>query len=370
MMRLSLRLALLGLATLAAGALRADEPAEPSEKQKLAEALVQRAEAAARVSLDPQFRGAVIRALAALSDEELAARAERGARLGPLALGDPTSQLVYSSVAPCRLIDTRVMGGSLAPGTVRDFKVVGTGLQGQGGQAAGCNVPAGRATAAVVNFVAVNPVGPGNLRSWAYAPSLPPPPDASIINFSPGFNIANAVVVTLCTAVPCDSDIRVRADASGTHLVADVVGYFERFPKEQIRTFLTPGTAVGIAEDVGATCVNVANAQVTVAAPVPGRIAVRANLRLGITHTPGLQDSMLLVISTTPTSCPSSQISRFRVPAGLPAGEYVDTVPVAASFDAATAGSYTYYVNAIMEEGPDGLDLAIVPLIDATFYPN
>ena len=103
---------------------------------------------------------------------------------------------------------------------------------------------------------------------------------------------------------------------------------------------------------------------------VAGRILVRANVRVGITHTPGTQDSMLLVVSTSPTTCPASQVSRYRSPAGLPAGEYVDTVPVSASFDAPAAGSYTYYINAIMEEGPDGLDLAIVPSIDATFYPN
>jgi hypothetical protein len=288
----------------------------------------------------------------------------------PLALGDLASQLVYTPVPPCRIIDTRVAGGSLAPAVVRDFKVVGTGLQGQGGEPAGCGVPAGRATAAVVNFVAVNPVGAGNLRAWAYAPSLPPPPAASLINYSPGFNIANAVVVPLCTVPTCDFDIRARADASGTHLVADVLGYFERFPKEQVRTFITTGTAVGIAEDVGATCVNVANAQVAVAAPGPGRILVNANVRVGITHAPGTQDSMLLVISTSPTSCPATRISRFRVSSAEAAGEYVDTVVVTGGFDAAVAGTTTYYVNAIMEEGADGFDLAIVPTIDAVFYPN
>jgi hypothetical protein len=288
----------------------------------------------------------------------------------PFALGDPTSQLVYTSVTPCRIIDTRLAGGSLAPGTIRDFKVVGAGLQGQGGEVAGCGVPAGRATAAVVNFVAVNPVGTGNLRAWAYGASLPGPPTASIINYSPGFNIANAIVVPLCTETPCDFDIRVRADASGTHVVADVVGYFERFPKEQIRSFVTSGTALAIPEDVGAVCVNVANAQVTVAAPGAGRILVQANLRVASTHVPGTQDSMLLVVSTSPTTCPSSRISRWRVAGPLPAAEYLDTVSVTGIFDIAAAGSYSYYINAIMEEGPDGLDLAIVPSIDAIFFPN
>ncbi|HEX6738325.1 MAG TPA: hypothetical protein VF310_08645 [Vicinamibacteria bacterium] len=293
-----------------------------------------------------------------------------GAPAGPLALGDATSQLVYTSVTPCRIIDTRVAGGSRAPNVPRDFRVTGTGLQTQGGEMTGCGVPVGRATAAVVNFVAVNPVGAGNLRAWAYSNPPAAAPNSSVINYSPGFNIANAIVVPLCTTLPCPLDIRVRADASGTHMVADVVGYFEPFPKEQIRTFLTQGTALGIPEDVGAICVNIANAQVTVAAPGAGRILVQANLRVASTHVQGTQDSMLLVVSTTPTSCPGSRISRWRVAAPLPAAEYQDTVSVTGVFDVSTAGSYTYYINGIMEEGPGDLDLAIVPNIDAFFFPN
>jgi hypothetical protein len=373
MTRLARRVAFVGLALLAAGPL-ASQPAEPSEKEKLAESLVQRAEAAVQRTLDPRFRAAVVRALVALDDEELAARAAAGPGLGPLALGDSGSQLVYTKVEPCRLIDTRIAGGSLAPGVARDFRATGAGLQGQGGSVAGCNVPFGTATAAAVNFVAVNPVGPGNLRAWAYDTPPPPPPAASILNYQsiPGFNIANELIVPLCTGTPvdCPFDFRVQADGSGTQLVADVLGYFERFPTEQVRSFTVPGSASPNADIISA-CANVASAQVVVAAPGPGRVVVRANVRVGLGHIGPSPDTMMLVINTSPTVCPPSSLSRVGLPAGAADGTYVYTVPVWATFPIPASGSFTYYVNAMMEPGSaTGDDSAIVPLIEATFHPN
>ena len=47
---------------------------------------------------------------------------------------------------------------------------------------------------------------------------------------------------------------------SNTHLVADVVGYFERFPKEQARSFIeftTPAHYGGL----GTPCTHVAGAR-------------------------------------------------------------------------------------------------------------
>jgi hypothetical protein len=160
--------------------------------------------------------------------------AEPAARPASL-LGAP-SELVYTPVAPSRLIDTRRAGGSLAPGSPRDFKVSGSGLQIQGGAPEGCGVPVSAAKAAVVNFTAVNPTGSGNLRAWAYSEPPEPAPVASIVNYAfvPGLNIANAIVIPLCDDdhTTCSGlDIRVQADNSGTHLVADVVGFFE-FPSD------------------------------------------------------------------------------------------------------------------------------------------
>jgi trimeric autotransporter adhesin len=145
----------------------------------------------------------------------------------PLALGDSTSDLVYTSLPPCRVLDTRVAGGPIGIGMQRDFRVVGADdFAIQGGRPGGCGVPAG-ATAAFLNFVAVGPSGAGNLRAWPFGQPIPL---ASIINYAalPGLNIANGVVVPLCTpAAACPFEITVQADVSDTHLVADVLGFFQ-----------------------------------------------------------------------------------------------------------------------------------------------
>ena len=56
------------------------------------------------------------------------------------ALGDADSDLLFVPVSPCRIIDTRLAGGRIAPGPggVRHFEVAGTtGFEAQGGQAGG-----------------------------------------------------------------------------------------------------------------------------------------------------------------------------------------------------------------------------------------
>jgi hypothetical protein len=140
----------------------------------------------------------------------------------------PAAEQVFSPVVPCRIADTRGAGGPVVPGTVRDFKVTGTGLQAQGGNPLGCGIPIGGATSAVINFVAVQPSGTGNFRAWAYSEPPEAPPNASIINFTTGVNIANGITVPLCdhAATTCTFDIKVQADGNGAQLVADVVGYF------------------------------------------------------------------------------------------------------------------------------------------------
>ncbi|HEX6737339.1 MAG TPA: hypothetical protein VF310_03595, partial [Vicinamibacteria bacterium] len=135
------------------------------------------------------------------------------------------ANLLYTPLTPCRIADTRV-GAPLAVGVPRDLRVTGLGLEGQGGSAAGCQVPA-TATVALLNLVAVNPTGPGNLRAWA-----PPaaPPQASALNYAAvpgaGLNLANALPVAICTFGVCPAELRIQADGSATHVVVDVLGYF------------------------------------------------------------------------------------------------------------------------------------------------
>src|SRR6266850_975287 len=143
-------------------------------------------------------------------------------------LGASAADLVYTPVAPCRIIDTRAAGGPIGAGTQRDFLVSGTAnFPAQGGTAGGCAVPEG-ATGAMLNLVAVNPSGAGDLRAWAFGQ---PAPGASTINYAAvaGLNIANGVAVPLCDPATsgCTFDVSVQADVSGTQLVVDVLGYLQ-----------------------------------------------------------------------------------------------------------------------------------------------
>ena len=151
---------------------------------------------------------------------------------GAAAAQVPGEKLVFSALSPCRVADTRLSSeGVLAPGAARNFHVAGTAsdFAAQGGIAGGCGVPGFAAglpqvRAVVLNVVAVNPQGAGNLRAWAADQAAP---NASVLNYAqvPGLNIANGVVVKLRQDSE-GQDLSVRADVSATHVVIDVVGYF------------------------------------------------------------------------------------------------------------------------------------------------
>ena len=135
------------------------------------------------------------------------------------------SSLTYTPLAPCRIYDSRpgsgVQGegsGPLNPGVIRRMNVRGL-----------CDV-AEEARAVVLNLVAVNPGGAGHLTMWPWEDANVIP-TASVLNFSPGMNLANGLVVTLCEPGEqadgtCDFDLKVVAAVQPAHLVIDVMGYF------------------------------------------------------------------------------------------------------------------------------------------------
>jgi hypothetical protein len=156
-----------------------------------------------------------------------------GAAPGALAQSDPPA-LGYVSLTPCRVVDTRLIpsspGTPLQPGVAYSFRIKASDLSNQGGSSTGCGVP-GTAMAAMVNFVAVNPTGPGHLKAWAWAEPNPEPGLASVLNYGVVTGLAalaNGVAIPVCDAnvESCDFDFNLKANASATHAVVDVVGYF------------------------------------------------------------------------------------------------------------------------------------------------
>jgi Carboxypeptidase regulatory-like domain len=135
-------------------------------------------------------------------------------------VGWTTGGAGYVPVTPTRVLDTRAgltvgpLRGPLAGNVVHSVPLRGVGP-----------VPAG-ATAAVLTVTAVAPSTSGNLRVYPDlgATGQTPPPGASTLNYVPGTDTANLVVVGLTEDGRVDfySD---QGPGGSVQLTADVVGY-------------------------------------------------------------------------------------------------------------------------------------------------
>jgi hypothetical protein len=213
---------------------------DEAPNRNLAESLVSRREAALQRTFDPIYRAQLVQALAALQSEELETLQSGGDEASlPNRLGDRKADLVYTPVTPCRVFDTREVGGHLVAGTARNFIVAAgsNSLASQGGNAAGCGVPMGPATSVMINLIAWFPSEAGNLRAWRVQSPQPPQPKAVALNYGPVRTLpalGNAIVVDICDPLASNcsgGDFRLQANLGSTDVVGDVVGYFSRFTK-------------------------------------------------------------------------------------------------------------------------------------------
>lgn len=141
------------------------------------------------------------------------------AQAATLGLGAPDSDLVYTNLTPCRIVDTRLAGGRLQAGETRSFQASGTSFAGQGGRDGDCRVFAD-APALALNVVVVQADGPGYLTAHAYGAARP---YVSTLNYEAGEVIGNEVVVKTTPAAQHDFSVY---SLHGAHVVIDVVGYF------------------------------------------------------------------------------------------------------------------------------------------------
>jgi glucose/arabinose dehydrogenase/PKD repeat protein len=118
--------------------------------------------------------------------------------------------LDFFTIAPCRLVDTRLGGPALDGGSIRSF--AGTGA---------CGIPA-EARSLAVNVTAINPTSAGYLQSLPGGTSATA---TSSLTFSAGQTRSNNALMLLGT----DGDFLVVAGLPGgtVHLAVDVVGWFE-----------------------------------------------------------------------------------------------------------------------------------------------
>ncbi|WP_456846571.1 S8 family serine peptidase, partial [Cellulomonas sp. P5_C6] len=118
----------------------------------------------------------------------------------------------YTPVDPVRVLDTRSGLGLLNSGP--GPRQPGVPLQLQI-----LSLPAD-ATAVVLNVTASNPSAPGNIRVYPTGPGAPP--RVSNLNVMPGVDQPNLVTVALGT----DRSVTLLPEATTTHLIADVAGYY------------------------------------------------------------------------------------------------------------------------------------------------
>lgn len=133
--------------------------------------------------------------------------------------------LLFAPVAQCRIVDTRLTGGAISPGDVRNYDVYGD-VASQGGNPSGCPSPKGEPWAVEMNVVAFPVSGEGEIGAY---PANMSPPETSILNYKTGAqDINNSGSIKTC--VNCSKDIQIINRYGATHLVIDVLGYYYPMP--------------------------------------------------------------------------------------------------------------------------------------------
>ncbi|MGO1071633.1 hypothetical protein [Lysobacter sp. CA199] len=147
----------------------------------------------------------------------------KSAALGvtPTAFGSPGTDLVYTPLTPCRIIDTRIVGGPLAADSTRGYNsFTATDFASQGGDATNCGLPA-NVSAITVKIASVNAQQLGYFTAY---PSNEPRPVAASLNYN-GPVASNESHVKLCRP-GCDKQFSVYTQRQ-SDLVVDVTGYFK-----------------------------------------------------------------------------------------------------------------------------------------------
>ncbi len=269
------------------------------------------------------------------------------------------SDLVYQSVPPCRLLDTRVAGGQLTagPGGTRDFYVYGSGslMDLQGGDSSGCTAPQGEPVAAHINFATVGSVVRGHIRVYPKDSALP---NTANVNFVTGFAQANAVTVRTLFDVS-EPEITVYA-ANATHVVADVQGYY--YPASTALTAVdyTDGNGLEpISSDGSVTVVELLD----IFAGGPGHVVVNASTVLTVLDA---GDTYRCGITKNSTAKPQATMGLAAVVVPIES-----TVAASQGFDV-SEGLNSFRLLCWFEQGitADLGATASFPSLTAVFSPN
>ena len=160
-------------------------------------------------------------------------------------LGSVGSDLVYTPITPCRIVDTR----STAPGAIpanseRSFLAAGEpNYTAQGGSATDCGLSGQVPAAVALNVTVVSPAAAGFATVYTFGTTRPL---AASVNFSSGAVVNNAIIAQ--TPDPQQSSDFVIYTLAAAHYVVDIVGYFDTpavSPLECVTT-TTQSTAIAV----------------------------------------------------------------------------------------------------------------------------
>jgi hypothetical protein len=175
------------------------------------------------------------RVITKLANEQIAKAGGNTKSLGAL-----SNDLVYTPIAPCRIIDTRsTAAGAIAANSTRSFVAINaSNFTSQGGSATNCGTLGLNATAVAVNVTAVTPTNAGYATAFPFGT---PQPVAASVNYAAGAIVNNALIVQIPN--PLSSfDFTIYTFAQ-SHYVVDIVGYFAPPLATELACLDVPGTA-------------------------------------------------------------------------------------------------------------------------------
>jgi hypothetical protein len=154
----------------------------------------------------------------------------------PKVLGDTGDDLVFTPITPCRIVDTRIAtggwAGKVGPNSGNWYSVNLADFTAQGGASSCPGMPTSFNPGGVaINVTSTGQTGAGNLRVVACGAGTP---TVSLLNYTPGVNLANAAVVSsavgTCSLGPPagagPNDIFVYSGVSASDVIIDIMGYF------------------------------------------------------------------------------------------------------------------------------------------------
>lgn len=167
-------------------------------------------------------------------------------------LGSQSSDLVFTPITPCRILDSRGMGGPIYANNSQAYKAWASSFTAQGGSATDCNtLQSTDMSAVVINFTVVNPATGGYITAYPFS-NGPNKPTAATVNFTAGSVVGNNATLKIGRSTqPFDFTVYT---TSTLDLVADIVGYYAKPVATAIEcttvfsavTDLLPGTSQSI----------------------------------------------------------------------------------------------------------------------------